>query len=178
MKKEEFETLIERLKYWNESEEGINSHGTDGPIFDVQEKVRIYGLDSGYSDYFEFGKGETYFDSISDFLESIDDEEELEIINQCWGKYFDQKPVRLKDFPEDTLIKFLGDCCDYQKVYYKEDWKHVNTHLTREAAQTFIDRKKHDYTELRIWVSSLYWCWEFKDLIEGLVNGDIILKTE
>ena len=176
MKKEEFETLIERLKYWNLSEEGRDKHCTANPIFTVQEKVRIHGFDSEYSDHFEFGKGDCYYDSVSDFLESVDEEQELKIINE-WGKeYFGKKPVNLKEIPEYKLMDFLVDCYDYSRVYYKEDWKHINTHLTREAAEAFIKRNQHDHGELRIYVESLYWCWEFKDLIEGLANGDIVLK--
>jgi hypothetical protein len=181
LEKKEFEILIERLRYWNESEEGINSHGTDSPIFEVKEKVRVYGYDSDYSDYFEFGKDDCYHDSVSDFLESIDEDQEdyiIKTINEWWESYFGKKIKSLKEVPENSLLDSLIDLCDYRKVYYNEDWKHVNSHLTREAAQAFINRKKHDYRELRIWVDSLYWCWEFKDLIKGLVSGEIVLKEK
>ncbi|CDH00781.1 hypothetical protein L7750_16255 [Xenorhabdus bovienii] len=57
--------------------------------------------------------------------------------------------------------------------YWKYDYKTINTHLTREAAERFIARKQHDYGELSVYVESFYWCWEMRTLIEGVLTRKI-----
>ena len=168
--KENFDKLIKNLKHWNESDEGRDSHCTANPIFDVQEKVKVYGFDSGYSDAFEFFNSDLQLsvENIESLIEELEDPSEL------FGKI---AAISIKDFFERNYYeqvlaaKELG----YEVVHYQEEWKHVNTHLTREAAQAFIKRKQHDHGELRIWVSSLYWCWEFNMIIQGLLSGKISL---
>ena len=58
-------------------------------------------------------------------------------------------------------------------MYGNYEWKHINTHITPEAAHAFIERKKHDYRKLRVYAVSAYWCWEMKAIMDGLVNGSI-----
>jgi hypothetical protein len=174
MEKEDFEKMIERLKYWNESEEGRDSHITANPIFTVQEKVRIYGFDSDYADKFVFiHEGTEEYETVKEFLESFDDSD---LKNVCVKVPLESVAVFLKldEYEQVSILNDAGYGLD--KVYYKEDWKHVNTHLTMEAAKAFIKRKQHDHGELMIYVESLYWCWEFKDLIKGLLSGEIAFK--
>ena len=49
--KKEFEDFIERLRYHNKGD-GVQKHGTADPIFMVQKKELIFGLEDGYADYY------------------------------------------------------------------------------------------------------------------------------
>lgn len=171
--KKNFGTLIKNLKHWNGSDEGINSHGTANPIFDVQEKVKVYGFEQGYSDKHAFIHESTdEHESVKEFLEAFDSDD---LKSLCESANLESVEEFLK-VDESMQLHFLKNAgYGLEKVFYKEEWKHVNTHLTREGAEAFIKRKQHDYGELRIYVSSLYWCWEFNMIIKGLLSGKISL---
>lgn len=74
-----------------------------------------------------------------------------------------------KEFLEANVMDVYG-----KKVYYQEHWEYVNTHFTKEAAQAFIDRKKHDYRALRIYVEAQVHCWEYNTIKQGILNGTIV----
>ena len=173
MKKEQWNEFLERLKYWNLGE-GVRNHGTANPIFEVKEKVRVYGLDSQYSEnsvWFD-NENERSWDDIPSLLKDLDESGEIDDLFRETGDY-NCKTVgdylRLHEFDQEKFLERLG----FNEVWYVEEWKHVNTHLTSEGAQRFIDRKQHDYGELKIWVDSLYWCFEFQEVIEAILNGEI-----
>lgn len=46
----------------------------------------------------------------------------------------------------------------------------VSTHLTREDAEWFVERKQHDYPKLWIYVASAYWSPQIKQLREWLIS--------
>jgi len=47
----------------------------------------------------------------------------------------------------------------------------VNSHFTRDAAEAFIRRKQHDYGEMRVYVESQYYAWEFEAIKEAILDG-------
>ena len=73
---------------------------------------------------------------------------------------------------EDDQLVILEDF-DFRKVYYKEQWLYVCSHFTREGAEAFIKRKKHDYRQLRIYVESQLHCLEYNSIIKGILEGKI-----
>ena len=173
MNKQQFDELVKRLIYWNKAKKGVKSHITANPVFTVQEKVRVYGMDADYSDKIILVDDDANeWENPDEFYAGLDEEGQAKILAQVGvvsSLYFDS-------LNEENQLEILHDCGydDLRIVYYKEEWKHVNTHLTREGAQAFIARKKHDHGELRIYVESLYWCVEFKELIEAIVDGNVV----
>jgi hypothetical protein len=144
---ETFDDFIARLKHHNHGA-GVNDHFTANPIFIVQKKERICGLDSDYaSDYV--------------WINASNDHEEA-----------DERTAKRLDAIDDAG-RTTGN---WDKVYYIVQWSYVCAHLTREAALAFIKRKQHDYKELRVYVDSQYHCWEYNTIIKGLLDGNIILK--
>lgn len=55
-------------------------------------------------------------------------------------------------------------------VCFKESWETIQTCLTEYGAETFKKRKKHDYTDLRIYVTSGYHNYEMIRLRNFLMN--------
>jgi cell division ATPase FtsA len=45
-------------------------------------------------------------------------------------------------------------------------WEYVTAHLTKKAAELFIEENKHRYNELRIFVNSQYRCKEWNELTD------------
>lgn len=164
---EEFTKFKERLYFHNIDREGVDRHITANPIFNVQNKKRIYGVSDDYTDKFIWNKDEVSFDSLEDFIEGLEDEELEAAKEYCAneGQDFDG----LGEYAMTDIAELLG----YVKCGYIEEWEHVNSHLTREGAEAFIARKKHDYSEMRVWVGSQYLCWEFNEIIKGILDGDI-----
>jgi len=173
MKKEDFEDFIKRLKHWNQGE-GVREHITANPVFIVEKKVRDYGYDP------DCGCDTVITDS----------GRELEF--DCWESFYDDLDEDEKSQLDDIEPDFLSLSFDSDKIEAAEKlgyefvvtgiqdrWEYVNCHFTKEAAEAFIARKGYDYRRgLRVFVDSQYWCWEFKDIIEALLNDQLVLKEK
>lgn len=103
-------------------------HCTRDPLFLVQQKIRDYGYDSDYASEFE------WFDS--------DRQETVEGL----------RAVRLESL--DANSREVNK--KYVKVGYQDRWEFVTACFTKEGAEAFIKRQKHNLKETRIWVDSLY----------------------
>lgn len=174
MNKKEFDDLVTRLQYHNRGP-GVADHCTANPIFDVQEKKRIYGIDLDYTDKtcVVDDDGDEW-ETPSAFYSDLDNEDQGEVDAKSKAHY--AQPF--DDLDDDERLEVL-EHTGYDSlriVGYTDEWQHVNTHLTREGAEAFIKRKQHDHKELRVYVESLYWCAEFKSLIEALLDGKITFK--
>lgn len=144
-----FNDFVSRLRYHNKGE-GVNEHCTRDPIFIVQSRKRIYGFDPQYEgDY-------VWVDSNNEHAEA------------------DPRTAKRLDALEDAGRSFKG----WKKVYYADRWDYVCAHFTKEAAQGFIARKKHDHDELRIFVDCQLYCWEYNAIVEGLLAGKIVFKEQ
>lgn len=145
---ENFQAFLERLRYHNKGE-GVNDHCTAHPIFVVQSLRRVTGIDLDYDP--------EYFWTDFDHEVEMGEEELKEAL-----KEYIEEVGKIDDFdPEYDDIDSIIDSADnaivtpeyevvFQKIGYAEEWRYVNVHFTREAAEAFIKRKKHDYRELRI----------------------------
>ena len=142
--KETFDDFVSRLKHHNQGG-GVNDHCTANPIFIVQKRERVYGFDSDY--------GNAYV-----WINAENDHEEAD----------ERTTKRLNAIDDDGR-----NTGNWNKIYYIDQWDYVCAHFTKEAAVAFIKRKRHDYSTLRVWVDSQYWCWEFNAIISGLLDGKI-----
>ena len=142
--RENFEDFVGRLRHHNRGA-GVNDHCTRDPLFVVQKRERIYGLDGQYVDEYEWRNT---------------DDSEREADDRMIGRL-----EALDDGGRDTA--------PWGKVYYADRWEYVCAHFTREGADAFIARKRHDYRELRVYVDCQIYCWEYNAVIEGLLSGKI-----
>ena len=80
---------------------------------------------------------------------------------------------------ESDQWDILADLPEHTVSGWDERWEHVNSHLTKEAAEAFIRRKKHDYRDgLRVYVEAQIYCWEFNEIIKGLLDGRIVFAAD
>ncbi|MGE8185912.1 hypothetical protein [Pseudomonas sp. NPDC086278] len=73
----------------------------------------------------------------------------------------------------DAQWELLSELDDHTVTGWNKRRKIVNSHFTKEAAEAFIRRKKHDYGEMRVYVESQYYAWEFEAIKEAILNGTL-----
>lgn len=152
MTKEQFEFLKERLAFAHKdmSNEASDYRAiTDKPIFYVQEQKEIHGVIEEYH-----GNVKTYYLYHDKVFDSMDDLQEY-----C-----------------DTHCDEPLDHDDIEYGYSIMTWVDVCAHLTREAAQSYIDQNKHNLKTPRIYVKSMNRCYEMIGLVEAIINGNIVYK--
>lgn len=174
--KETWEDFVERLKYHNEGE-GVKRHITSNPIFTVQKLVRTYGVSEAYGNNrvildVDSDSVSTEYDHPEDYYEKLSKKEKEEL-DEFANDMLDVSFLELPDYDQWEL---LSDLPDTEVIYYIENWEHVNSHFTREAAEAFIKRKSHDYDKLRIYVESEYWCWEFNEIVKAILCDRLEFK--
>ncbi|MNO78986.1 hypothetical protein D3C76_701420 [compost metagenome] len=62
---------------------------------------------------------------------------------------------------------------DYTVTGWQERWEIINSHFTKDAAEAFIRRKKHDYRRMRVYVESQYYAWEFEAIKDAILDGTL-----
>lgn len=167
-----FDDFVSRLKHHCRGE-GVKSHSTSEPLFTVQTKRMVTGIDTAYTDkkyIHDHESCETYY-SLEQFVENLDDDalEHYELLD------FE---MPFLDMSESDQWDCLENVNPLTITGFDEQWEYVNSHLTKEAAQRFIERKQHDYGELRIFVESQYWSWEFNAIKNAILDGKLVFKGE
>ena len=152
MTQEVFDDFIRRLHYHHRGA-GVNDHCTRDPIFIVQNRKRIAGMDGSYADEYKW-------------INFNRDMEEA-----------DERTARRLDALSDDMSN-ERNMRGWEKIYYVDIWEYVSTHLTKEAAETFIARKKHDYDELRVYVDCQLYCDEFNSIVSGMLDGQVIFTGD
>lgn len=156
--------------------------GTDSPIFVVQSKNIVWGLDPA-SDSVEITNivdvdQESKYKSVEEFFDSLKAAEKHDLN----GLAIDEEDELFLDLKASTQFNILSDWNwnghNVHICHGKYFWEDINCHLTRSAAEAFIKRKSHDYGELRVFVKSLYWCDEFKNLLNAIINGEVGLTSK
>jgi len=176
--KESFDDFIERLRYQVRGA-GVNEHVTDSATFVVQRKRLITGIDKDYTDNTLLILDDSYNFDFDDFASGFDDEELDQLIIEgapitlADGVYSCESDRDLFDWVEDNKSY------DWNATHagYDYIWEYVNHHMTKEAAEAFIQRKKHDYGEMRVFIGSAYWSWELMAIMNGLLDGKIVFQS-
>lgn len=167
---ETFADFIERLKYHHRGE-GVNRHATADPIFMVQKQATIYGLADEYCEAKIVHFEECEWNSPQEYWDDAEDDKRDELngmANDMWEKDF-------LDCEESEQWDFLADLDNHTVCGTRKEWQNINAHLTREAAEAFIHRKQHDYPPLRVYVESMYFGWEYQEIIKALCDGRLVL---
>lgn len=169
---ESFADFVERLKYHSRGE-GVNDHCTADAIFIVQRKRLVSGIDTDYTDQLVIYCDGCKWFSIQEYWDDLDYDQQVEL-NKKSQDWCDKQFMKADDSDQWYLV---GELEDHYVTGYQWEWEYVNSHFTREAAQAFIQRKKHDYSDgLRIYVDANIYCWEFNAIKEALMDGRLVLS--
>ena len=120
-----------------------NNHATSHPIFLVQQRHRIYGMDPEYTNDYE------------------------------WSDTEDREAGEPDNFTIEDLDRSYevgGYIGTYEKVYYKDIWMFVQCFFTEEAAIQYIQANKHNLIAPRIYVESAYRNYEWQDIRTHLMS--------
>jgi hypothetical protein len=163
-----FGDFVQRLRHHVRGE-GVDWHYTADALFTVQARRIIFGIDRDYS-----SKTAVYVDESMYFSpqEYWDENEGMRDRLDAAAREVDEMPfLSLEEYEQWDV---LADLPEHTVSRWDDRWEYVNSHFTKEAAEAFIQRKKHDYRDgLRVYVEAQIYCWEFNEIIKGLLDGRI-----
>lgn len=135
---------------------------TSLPMFCVQKKVRIYGLDTDYTDSVVW-------------LDCENDEVDEETFERLESLYDDGLTEEDDEDEEDDSGHEIKNTSGYTRVGYQDTWEFVTAFLTRDAADAYIRANRHRMKEPRIYVESGYRNaeWEILRELPALVLAEI-----
>lgn len=163
-----FDDFVHRLRHHVRGE-GVDWHYTADALFTVQARKIIFGIDRDYTDKVAVAVEDCMYFSPKEYWDGSEDMHER--LNEMSIEAADRPFLALA---EDGQWDILGDLENHTVSGWDERWDIVNSHFTKEAAEAFIKRKKHDYREgLRVYVEAQVYCWEFNQIIAGLIDGQI-----
>lgn len=155
--------------------EGVRSHCTADAIFKVESRERIYGIDKDYTDKLAVIFDDSVWFSPQEYWDDLDEEGRaaLNRVAQRWSE------CDFLERDEDDQWDQLGDLDDHRVTGWDESWEYVCSHFTKDAAEAFIERKRHDYRKgIRVYVDAQTHCWEYNTIKEGILQGRIGLTDE
>ena len=151
---------------------GVHDHCTADAIFIVQAKRIVYGIDTDYSDnrvlLDHCNEGEWF--SPKEFWEDRDHDARaaLNRAMQDWSS------CQFMKADESDQWYVLGELQGHSVTGWQETWEYISAHFTKDAAEAFIRRKKHDYRKgMRVYVESQYYSWEFNAIKAAILNGTL-----
>jgi hypothetical protein len=149
--------------------DGVDDHGTADAIFTVQARREVSGFDSDHTDKLLVYCDGNDWKSPQAYWDAHDDAEVRTNLDKAAQRDYDSDFMALD---QSEQWEILGALPDHTVTGWKEEWEHVNSHFTKDAAEAFIKRKKHDYLEgMRVYVESQYYAWEFNAIKEAILSG-------
>lgn len=163
----------------------IESHekhncSTANPIWIVQERRVIHGMDSGYADESNWvtDGGDSIYKTAQELFEDLDAAGRHEVNGFCLKNHdllFDDLDGD-ESAQDECLEEFASKLnYDWSKVYYVEEWVNIQAFLTRQDADRYIKRQAHHHGELRVYVESLWRSPQLKNLVEAILDGELKL---
>ena len=116
---------------------------TDAPIFIVQQKRRIWGMDSEYSDDYIWMENDSGDHAEADTEKA----EELEAL--------------------DDACEYTPG---WEKYYYQDSWEFVTACFTESGCQDFINRNGHNLHSPRIYAEGSYRNEEWRTIRDYLIS--------
>lgn len=160
--------FVERLRYHCNGA-GVNWHHTAAAIFTVQTKRIDYGYEIDYAEGRVVCLEDRSWFSPKEYWDDLDDEERAEIDLALMA----DRECSFMDMDQDDQWEYLAECDDHTVTGWNKRWEIVNSHFTRDAAEAFIQRKQHDYGEMRVYVESQYYAWEFEAIKDAILDGTL-----
>lgn len=169
---ETFADFVTRLRH-DVKGEGVKDHYTADAIFIVQARKIIGGIDRDYTDNTMLIVDSDEYFSPQEYWDSLGGQERKHL-NKLANEEYESDFLALEEWQQ---WNFLDDLPDHTVTGWDETWEYVNAHMTKAAAEAFIQRKKHDYRKgLRVYVESQCYCWEYSTIIAALMSGELVLK--
>ena len=128
---------------------------TADPIFIVQERHRVYGMDSDYADDYHY----EWLDVDSGDRIPATPEQSIKLDRRRAG-----------DLPTRVYCDNVGESLLFERVWYTDIWINVQPFFTEAAAQTWIKCNQHNYERpLRVYAESAYNNPEWKAIRKWLM---------
>ena len=164
-----FDEFVQRLRHHVQGD-GVDWHHTADALFTVQARRIVFGIDRDYTDKVAVGVEEAMYFSPKEYWDEANKDRRL-LLDEIAQEQGDAPFLSLDEYEQWDI---LGDLPDHNVSGWDERWDCVNVHFTKEAADAFIRRKKHDYRDgLRVYVEAQIYCWEYNAIVKGLLDGQI-----
>jgi hypothetical protein len=171
---ETFTDFMERLKYHCNGA-GVNDHCTADAIFIVQRKRIVSGIDLDYAPQKLVYCEDRQWFSPQAYWDDLTRAEKIKLNKSCVDE-FGSKFLKTTEYEQWEI---LADIEDHTVTGWDESWEYVSAHFTKEAAEAFIARKKHDYSDgIRIYVEAQTYSWEFNVIKNALIDGKLVLAGD
>jgi len=169
---ETFADFLERLRH-DCVGSGVNDHCTADAIFIVQRKRYIYGIDIDYCERVCAILEESHWEDPDKFYK---DHIEYSISSNLDTYAQDLTGCNFIGLDEADKWDAIREVENVIVTGMDERWEYVNSHFTKDAAEAFIQRKKHDYPEgLQVYVNAQSHCWEWNMIKEAMISGKLKL---
>ncbi|WP_404941627.1 hypothetical protein [Pseudomonas danubii] len=165
--------FVSRLRHHCNGQ-GVKWHHTAAAIFTVQAKRIDYGYEVDYAEGRVVCLEDRSWFSPKEYWEDLDDDERAEIDQALMA----DRECSFMDLDEEDQWEYLAELDDHTVTGWNKRWEIVNSHFTKEAAEAFIHRKQHDYPELRIYVESQYYAWEFEAIKAAILDGTLNYQSK
>lgn len=151
--------------------EGVQDHLTANAIFRVEERRIISGIDKDYTDKWVLIVEDSQYFSPKEYWDERDEEDQAELDSSAQEKH----GCNFLEARESHQWDILEELCDEHTVTgWDDDWEHVNSHFTQEAADHFINTNRHNHRKgLRVYVDSQFRCYEFNTIKEAILSGKL-----
>ncbi|AVX93288.1 hypothetical protein [Pseudomonas psychrophila] len=149
--------------------QGVRSHGTAAALFTVQAKKIDYGFEVDYAEGRVVRLEDRTWFSPKAYWSELDRNEKA-CLNRKAQDFCDCKFMHAN---EEDQWELLAELEDHTVTGWNTRWEIVNSHFTKDAAEAFIRRKKHDYGEMRVRVESQYFAWEFEAIKTAILDGTL-----
>ncbi|MCK8685310.1 hypothetical protein [Pseudomonas umsongensis] len=161
--------FVQRLRY-DCNEAGVKWHHTAAALFTVQTKRIEYGFEPDYAEGLVVCLEDQTWFSPKEYWDDLDDDERGEMD----AKVMADQECGFLDLDEDDQWDILRELDNHTVTGWNHRWEIVNIHFTKDAAEAFIRRKKHDYGEMKVYVESQYYAWEFEAIKAAILDGTLI----
>jgi hypothetical protein len=160
--------FVQRLRY-DCNGAGVKWHHTACALFTVQTKRIDYGFEPDYAEGLVVCLEDQSWFTPVEYWEDLDEDEQAEI-NRATQE---SNECDFLELDEDDQWEFLAELDDHTVTGWNKRWEIVNSHFTKDAAEAFIRRKQHDYGEMRVYVESQYYAWEFEAIKAAILDGTL-----
>ncbi len=150
--------------------EGVADHCTADATFLVEKRV-WHAVPEDLSDTMRVHT-DGYDESLEAFMADLDAEQLAALDLAVEGSFAEADSYEMAQ----AMAKLYPDSTLYRAV---ERWEFVCQHFTKDAADAFVKRKKHDYREgLRVSVDATSYSWELNAIKAAILSGRIGLLPE
>lgn len=148
---------------------GVKWHHTAAALFTVQTKRIDYGFEPDYAEDLVVCREDCSWFSPEEYWEDCDEEDQAELNARAQA----DDECDFLELSIDDQWELLGELDDHTVTGWNKRWEIVNSHFTKDAAEAFIRRKQHDYGEMRVYVESQYYAWEFEAIKDAILSGTL-----